>query len=81
MSQYNELKQEIEALKSVLATKASLLYDREVAASHKEAWEWAIREGIIRGDGSKNMNTAGVLTREQMATMLKRYYDKFVDNK
>lgn len=78
VSQYNELKQEIEALKSLLAEKASLQSSREVGAAHKEAWEWAVNEGIIRGDGSKNMNPAGVLTREQMATMLKRYYDKFI---
>lgn len=80
VSQYNELKQEIETLKSLLAEKASLQTSREVGAAHKEAWEWAISEGIIRGDGSKNMNPAGALTREQMATMLKRYYDKFIAN-
>ena len=80
VSQYNELKQEIATLKSLLAEKASLQASREVGASHKEAWEWAVNEGIIRGDGSQNMNPAGALTREQMATMLKRYYDKFIAN-
>ncbi|MFJ7369496.1 N-acetylmuramoyl-L-alanine amidase [Lysinibacillus sp. NPDC098008] len=78
LSQYNELKQEIAALKSLLVEKASIQSNQNVGASHKEAWEWAVKEGLIRGDGSKNMNPAGVLTREQMATILKRYYDKFI---
>lgn len=65
-------------LKSLLVEKASIQSNQNVGASHKEAWEWAVKEGLIRGDGSKNMNPAGVLTREQMATILKRYYDKFI---
>jgi len=77
MSQYNELKQEITALKSLLAGKASFQSNQNVGTSHKGAWEWAIKEGLIHGDGT-SMNPAGVLTREQMATILKRYYDKFI---
>ena len=45
--------------------------------AHKEDWEWAIEEGVIRGDG-KCMNPTDTLTRQQMATMLKRFYDKFI---
>ncbi|WP_370568728.1 S-layer homology domain-containing protein [Lysinibacillus sp. HST-98] len=35
-------------------------------------------EGIIKGDG-KSMNPKGVLTREQMATVLKRYHNKYMN--
>lgn len=84
MSQYKELKKENEQLKKDLAEikkliggKANLQSTADVGASHKEAWAWAIKEGIIKGDG-KSMNPGGALTREQMTTMLKRYYDKNV---
>ncbi|MED3799930.1 GH25 family lysozyme [Lysinibacillus capsici] len=77
LSQYNELKQEITALKSLLAEKASVQSNQAVSASHKGAWEWAIREGLIQGNGT-SMNPAGVLTREQIATILKRYHNKYI---
>jgi len=35
----------------------------------KEAWEWAIKEGITDGT-----NPQGAITREQVVTMLYRYY-------
>ncbi|TKI53555.1 N-acetylmuramoyl-L-alanine amidase [Lysinibacillus mangiferihumi] len=76
VDQYNELKKEIKTLQGLIAEKANLQSESEVASSHKEAWEWAIKEGIIKGDG-KSMNPTGALTRQQMATMLKRYHDKF----
>ncbi|WP_332870820.1 hypothetical protein [Lysinibacillus xylanilyticus] len=37
----------------------------------------ATKEGIIKGD-SKNMNPKGALTSEQMATVLKRYHNKYI---
>ena len=73
-----QLKQDMAEIKKLLGGKAELISDVAVAATHKDAWDWAIREGIIKGDGSKNMNPKGTLTREQMATLLKRYYDKFL---
>lgn len=79
MNQYNELKKLIDAqatkIKTLEATKADVQSNNAVGASHKEAWDWAIKEGLVRGDGTST-NPAGVLTREQMATMLKRYHDK-----
>ncbi|MEK5429720.1 GH25 family lysozyme [Lysinibacillus sp. FSL R7-0073] len=79
MDQYKELKKEMENLRKLVEGKVDLQSDSNVAATHKDAWDWAIREGIIKGDG-KNMNPTGALTRQQMATMLKRYYDKYCNN-
>ncbi|HHU77259.1 MAG TPA: hypothetical protein GXZ24_10305 [Firmicutes bacterium] len=39
----------------------------------KEAWEWAKKEGITDGTNPK-----GMVTREQLATMLYRYYKQVV---
>lgn len=82
MSQYEELKKENKQFKNELAEikkslgeKANLKSESVVAATHKDAWNWAIKEGIIKGDGT-GTNPAGVLTRQQMATMLKRYHEK-----
>ncbi|MEX3743577.1 hypothetical protein [Lysinibacillus xylanilyticus] len=44
---------------------------------YKDPWEWAIKEGIIIGDG-KDPNPVGALTRQQTATRLKRYHDKYI---
>ena len=44
---------------------------------YKGAWEWAIKEGIMKGDG-KDTNPAGALTRQQTATMLKSDHDKYI---
>lgn len=41
--------------------------------SHEEAWEWAKREGLM--DGS---NPTSPLTRQQFATVLNRFYKKFM---
>lgn len=82
MSQYeelkkenNQLKKELKEIKELLGGKANLKSESVVAATHKDAWDWAIKEKIIKGDGT-GTNPAGVLTRQQMATMLKRYHEK-----
>jgi len=41
----------------------------------KEAWEWAKKEGIIDGTDPK-----GMVTREQLATMLYRYHKQVAKN-
>ena len=68
---------ELANIKTLLAGKAELKSESDVTATHKDAWDWAIKEGIIKGDG-KTMNPEGALTRQQMATMLKRYHDKYI---
>lgn len=79
MSQYEELKKENKQLKQELTEMKELLVGIKsnvmVSPEHKEDWEWAIEEGVIRGDG-KCMNPTD--PRQQMATMLKRFYDKFI---
>lgn len=77
VSQYNELSKRIKGIEIIIEGKANIKSDSPVADAHKESWEWAIKEGIIKGDG-KGMNPTGALTRQQMATMLKRYHDKLV---
>lgn len=80
VSQYNELKKIIETqaeeIKQLKAKKADLQREDAVGIFHKDAWDWAVKEGIIKGDGSKNMNPAGVVTRQQMATIIKRFYER-----
>jgi len=71
----NQLKQELAEIKALLAGKAELKSNMAVATTHKDDWEWAVEEGIIKGDG-KSLNPKGTLTREQMVTMLKRYHDQ-----
>lgn len=84
MNQFNELKKLIDIqsqeIRQLKANKANVKSDADVGASHKDAMEWAIKEGIIKGDG-KSMNPKGALLREQMATMIKRYHDKYHLNK
>lgn len=85
MEQYNELKKliaaqstKIDKLEHELAGKAEIESTNNVGTSHKEALEWAISEGIIKGDGKGSYNPKGALTREQMATMLYRYHNKYI---
>ncbi|MDN4492721.1 M15 family metallopeptidase [Ureibacillus aquaedulcis] len=75
LSQYEELKSEIEALKNELSAKASLRSNNAVAPPHKEDYEWAKESGLT--DGSY---PAGALTRQQLFTVLKRYHDTFIQN-
>ncbi|MFJ5788685.1 S-layer homology domain-containing protein [Lysinibacillus sp. NPDC093197] len=72
MSQYNELLGKINELEVQLKLKVNIRSESLVEASHKVPWDWVIKEGIIKGDG-KSMNPTGALTRQQMATMIKRY--------
>ncbi|TSI09756.1 hypothetical protein FJQ64_04945 [Lysinibacillus sp. BW-2-10] len=80
VSQYEELKQRIAKLEGQLANKADITADRNrVDPSFKNDWDWAIANGIFRGDGN-NLNPGGAITREQMASILKRYHDTFIAN-
>lgn len=77
VGQYEELKNLInEQAKRIQILEAHFgLVERDVLGDHKEAWEWAVKEGLVNG---KNPNR--LLTREQMASILKRYYEKFIKN-
>lgn len=44
---------------------------RTVSPSHKEAWEWAEKEGLLNGE-----KPGGGMTREQFATVQKRIEDR-----
>lgn len=80
VSQYEELKQRIANLEGQLANKADITANRNrVDPNFKNDWDWAIANGIFRGDGN-NMNPGGAITREQMASILKRYHDTFIAN-
>lgn len=73
VSQYNELKQLIEAqqkeINKLKAEKANLR-GPNVAESHAEHWNWAKEKGLFNGG-----DPAGVLTRQQAATVLYRFYE------
>ena len=64
-----DVKKELEKLKGVAAVT-----DKNTPSSWaKEAWEWAIKEGITDGT-----NPQGAVTREQVVTMLYRYHKQVV---
>ena len=78
MSEYKELKNliqsqnaKIKELENKLSNKMDILTEREVGKSHKEAWTWAEKNGILNGK-----NPESHVTREQASTLLKRLYDK-----
>lgn len=73
MSQYNELKKQIEQLQKQLEGKVDIPRKRNAGESHKEAWQWLTQQAITNGD-----NPQAYVTREQFASLLKRYHDKFV---
>ena len=59
------VKSELDKLKG-----ADKVTDKNTPSSWaKEAWEWAIKEGITDGTNPK-----GTVTREQLAIMLYRYH-------
>ncbi|MGE7916519.1 M23 family metallopeptidase [Lysinibacillus xylanilyticus] len=70
MSQYNELLNKIKDLENALKTKQAIPPSRNASETHKAAWEWLKCQGITDGSNPQNF-----LTREQFATMLKRYHD------
>lgn len=73
MSQYNELKQMINNLQKKMDSKLEVAAKREVTSSHKEAWQWLTQQAITNGNDPQ-----AYVTREQFASLLKRYHDKFV---
>ncbi len=74
VSQYQELKKEIEELRNELNKKAQYQVEGDVGESHKDGYEWATREGLTNGS-----NPRGALTRQQMFSVLKNFYDKVIN--
>lgn len=70
-------KEQYEALEKRVAelekSKANVSGTMGVHKDHAKNWQWAKDNGIT--DGS---NPSGALTRQHFATMLKRFYDKFI---
>lgn len=73
MSQYNELKKQIEQLQKQLEGKVDIPSKRNAGESHKEAWQWLTQQAITNGNDPQ-----AYVTREQFASLLRRYHDKFV---
>lgn len=79
VSQYQELKNliqkqqnEIEELRKQLNNKLDKTPEREVLDTHKEGYDFVVKNKISNGKNPQNY-----LTREQMFTLLKNYHDKF----
>ena len=51
--------------------------DNVPAAAHKEGVEWAVKNGILAGNTDGDLMLSQPVTRQQMATMLHRFYEKF----
>ena len=78
VSEYNKLIKLIESqnakikdLENKLSNKMDILSEREVGKSHKEAWLWSEKEGLLNGK-----NPESHVSREQLSTVMKRLFDK-----
>lgn len=72
MSQYTELLNKIKQLEEALKTKQTIISSQNASKIHSDAWKWLKGQGITDGSNPQNF-----LTREQFATMLRRYQDSF----
>lgn len=50
--------------------------DNTPASAHKEGVEWAVEHGILTGDANGDLMLTQSVTRQQLCTILKRFYDK-----
>ena len=67
LTKINALTEELNKVKNA---KAEIVSTQPVQPSHSEGWKWAQDRGLFNGK-----NPAGVLTRQQAATVLKRFAD------
>ncbi|MGA4517184.1 M15 family metallopeptidase [Solibacillus silvestris] len=70
VKQYNELKLLIEDQQKeidILKREKAEVNGKSIATGHQDAWKWAKEKGLFNGE-----NPAGVLTRQQAATVLQR---------
>lgn len=54
--------------------------DNTPSPAHKEGVEWAVKNGILTGDGEGDLKLTEPVTRQQMCTMLKRLADQLEKN-
>ena len=62
-------------VKAELDTKETVKLDNTAADWSKDAVNWAIQNGLLKGDGNGDLMLHSPLTREQFCVMLKRYHD------
>lgn len=67
-----------EQFNSMMNNYLSDLSKKEGASWSEEARKWAVKEGIVTGDGKGNYQWKSSLTREQMALMLQRFKERFI---
>ena len=75
-----EVMRRIRSNKSILGAfrpeyKEEATVDNNPSASHKEGVEWAVKNGILRGNGSGDLMLRQNVTREQLCTMLHRTFE------
>ena len=49
--------------------------DNTPAAAHKEGVEWCKEQGILQGDTTGNLRLSDSVTRQELCTMLQRFYE------
>ena len=62
-------------VKAELESEETLKLDNVAADWSKDAVNWAIQNGLLKGDGNGDLMLHSPLTREQFCVMLKRYHD------
>lgn len=70
-SQINQLNEELKALRALLNNKVDIATNEPVSGWAKEAWDWAVKEGLLDGTHPRSP-----LTREQQAIILMRILNK-----
>lgn len=81
VSQVNQLEDQIAALEARLRAALEKKADKPPSGNtpspvHAKAWTWMQEQGLMNGQRPQEP-----LTREQLATILYRYYQKFIENK
>lgn len=66
---------EWEKLKARILKEEAVTMDNTPSEWSREALNWAIEKGIIRGDENGDLKLRSALTREEFVVMLKRYHD------
>lgn len=76
MRRNRSLYQIIGAVRPVYEEETTM--DNTPSAAHKEAVEWAQKNGILLGDTNGDLMLSQPVTRQQMCTFLYRFYKKFL---